>query len=66
MAAENKKNEQNSEDAGKERNAKIDTTKPVIANDKIELKYKYREGTVSFDLSRSIDGREVFVQLFWS
>ena len=45
MAEENKKNEQNSEDANKESNAKIENeAKPVINNDKMELKYKYREG----------------------
>ncbi len=45
VAVENKKNEQNSEDANKELDAKIENeAKPVIANDKIELKYKYREG----------------------
>lgn len=46
VAEENKKNEQNSEEANKENHAKIDTeAKPVISNDKMELKYKYREGT---------------------
>ena len=45
MAEENKKNEQNTEDANKESNAKIENeAKPVITNDKMELKYKYREG----------------------
>ena len=49
MAEENKKNEQNTEDANKESNAKIENeAKPVITNDKMELKYKYREGKLFF------------------
>ena len=49
VAEENKKNEQNTEDANKESNAKIENeAKPVITNDKMELKYKYREGKLFF------------------